>query len=71
MSKAENYLRAKRNENLRETDCYMIPDWPISDSKKTEWRIYRQALRDLPENSSPEFDENKQLIGVNWPVKPT
>tara|TARA_Y100000593_G_scaffold988_1_gene1892 strand:- start:245 stop:463 length:219 start_codon:yes stop_codon:yes gene_type:complete len=68
--KALNYLRAKRNDRLRETDSYMIQDWPIDDAKKTEWKKYRQALRDLPANSTPEFNEKRDLIGVTWPTKP-
>ena len=31
---------------------------------------YRQELRDLPENSSPQLNENNVLTGVTWPTEP-
>ena len=34
-------------------------------------KTYRQALRDLPTTSTPAFDDNMQIVGVNWPVMPT
>ena len=67
---AMQLLRFERDQKLRETDYLMIPDWPISDSKKTEWKTYRQNLRDLPATASPSLDENGQLTGVTWPTKP-
>ena len=63
-------LRFERDQKLRETDHLMIADWPISDSKKAEWKTYRTALRDLPSTASPSLDENGQLTGVTWPNKP-
>jgi len=70
--KAMNYLRAKRNEKLAETDHYMISDWPITDEKREEWKIYRQKLRDLPSNSEEAKRlEDGSLINVTWPTKPT
>lgn len=31
---------------------------------------YRQALLDVPENNTPELDEDGQLTGVTWPTEP-
>jgi hypothetical protein len=31
---------------------------------------YRQALLDVPENNTPELDEDGELTGVDWPTKP-
>ena len=31
---------------------------------------YRQALLDVPENSTPAFDGDGELTGVTWPTKP-
>ena len=59
-------LRSKRNELLLKTDWWVLPDRTATQAQLD----YRQALRDLPENSSPELDENGQLINVNWPEKP-
>jgi hypothetical protein len=40
-------LRNKRNALLKESDWTQLNDCPLSDTKKTEWQTYRQALRDL------------------------
>lgn len=31
---------------------------------------HRQALLDVPNNNTPDKDENGWLINVNWPTKP-
>jgi hypothetical protein len=66
-------LREKRNIKLLETDKYTsIPDWPHpSEEVKQAWVTYRQALRDLPSTSTPQFDENSELTNVTWPTKPS
>jgi len=59
-------LRQKRDNVLVLCDWTQIPDAPLTDSKKAEWRTYRQALRDLPaNNSSVAF-----LTEVVWPTPP-
>lgn len=40
------FMRNARNQLLEKTDKYMLPDFPISDDKKEQIKIYRQALRD-------------------------
>jgi hypothetical protein len=59
-------LREQRNQLLQQSDWMANSDVTMSE----EWRVYRQALRDLPANSTPELDENGNLINVNWPEKP-
>ena len=61
-------LRAKRNELIAATDWRATVDYPGSD--QAAWLTYRQALRDLPANSTPSLDENGQLTGVTWPTPP-
>ena len=52
-------LRWQRNKLLSETDWMAMSDYTMSDP----WKNYRQALRDLPANTSdPE--------SPNWPTKP-
>lgn len=50
-------LRNRRNMLLTQTDWTM--NAPLPESKKIEWEVYRQALRDLPLNVTypiwPEF----------------
>jgi hypothetical protein len=52
-------LRRERNRLLAETDRFALADQTLSD----EMRTYRQALRDLPSNTT-DFDN------VVWPNKP-
>jgi hypothetical protein len=62
-------LRFFRDEKLRSTDT----PWGISDFEhqdKAAWLAYRQALRNLPNNSQPTLDENDVLQNVIWPVAP-
>ena len=64
---APNYieaLRFMRNMLLRDSDWTQFNDSPLSDSKKTEWKTYRQNLRDLP--ATEEDPENP-----TWPTKPS
>ena len=50
--KAERPLkefRLARNQVLKQTDRYALPDWPHSTPEiRQAWLDYRQALRDLP-----------------------
>ena len=41
------YLREKRNELLKETDYYLLPDVVIEENKLNTIKIYRQELRDF------------------------
>jgi len=56
-------LRSKRNVLLSQTDWSQLPDSPLSEEKKQEYVVYRQALRDLP--STATYDN---LI---WPTEPS
>lgn len=64
-------LREYRFYRLRETDWTQVEDVPISESKKQEYQIYRQQLRDLTSN----ITDPKPLVldpdHPDWPVKPT
>ncbi len=65
-------LRHERNIKLLETDKYSISDWPhASEEVKQAWITYRQELRDLPSNSTPQLDENGNLTNVTWPTPPS
>jgi len=58
-------LRRTRNELLRKTDHLAFPDYPhLSDQVRADWMAYRQALRDLPANTTdPE--------NPTWPTQPS
>lgn len=64
-------LRSERDTRINTADKYVTPDYPINDEKRKKWFHYRQHLRDLPAMSSPDLDENGELIGVEWPQAPT
>jgi hypothetical protein len=53
-------LRLWRNAELKACDWTQVDDAPVD---KTAWAIYRQALRDLPAQSS----DPTELV---FPVKP-
>ena len=55
-------LRKTRNSLLADSDWTQAGDSPLSDEKKSEWKTYRQALRDLT-----DLDD---LSSIVWPAKP-
>ena len=58
-----NQIRAQRDSLLEQTDYLMMSDYPISDDRLAKVKIYRQALRDVPEQSG--FPRT-----ITWPKKP-
>ena len=66
-------LRYERNFRLAECDWTQNNDSPLSDSKKAEWKTYRQSLRDLPASASPSLDSDYDLdlTSVTWPTEPS
>jgi hypothetical protein len=63
-------LRTERDALINTTDKYVMPDYPINDEERKQWYRYRQHLRDLPGMSSPDLDEDGNLVGVEWPDAP-
>jgi hypothetical protein len=57
-------LRNQRDDKLLLCDWTQGNDTPLSSSKKTEWATYRQALRDLPSNTSDPKNPT-------WPSEPS
>ena len=60
-------LRLERNRKLAQTDWRASSDLTLS----SEWSTYRQALRDLPANSTPSLDSDGNLQNVTWPSEPS
>lgn len=50
--------RRRRDQLLASSDWTQLPDSPLSDGEKADWREYRQALRDL------------DLDAESWPIAP-
>jgi hypothetical protein len=53
----------QRNRLLAESDWTQLADVPLSAEKKTEWAVYRQALRDVPQQTG--FPQT-----IQWPASP-
>jgi len=60
-----NELRVARDVLLEKTDKYATIDYPhASEEAKQSWLNYRQALRDLPANTT-------DVENPTWPTPPT
>jgi hypothetical protein len=55
-------IRAQRNHRLTACDWTQLPDAPLTDTKAANWGSYRQALRDITNQSDP--------FNIEWPVPP-
>ena len=62
-------LRIERNRKLTETD-WIITKGLEQGTELSEWKTYRQALRDLPATADPKLDEQGNLTNVDWPEVP-
>jgi hypothetical protein len=56
-------VRADRNLKLTRSDYTQMSDAPLTTQEKSDWATYRQALRDLPQNTANPFD-------VSFPTRP-
>ena len=57
-------VREERNLKLAACDWTVLADSPLSTSKKTEWKTYRTALRDI--SSASGFPHT-----MEWPTEPS
>lgn len=60
--KKAKLIRQQRNAMLSATDYRMMPDYPMSELCRENLKLYRQLLRDIPEQ--PGFPNS-----VVWPIK--
>tara|TARA_Y100000401_G_scaffold49206_1_gene38282 strand:+ start:399 stop:773 length:375 start_codon:yes stop_codon:yes gene_type:complete len=66
-------LREERNRRLAECDWVVTKNAEYGNNIPKEWRVYRQALRDLPSITyKPELDEfgYLKMDSVAWPTPP-
>ena len=66
-------LREERNKRLTECDWIVTKYAEYGYNIPKEWRVYRQALRDLPSISyRPELNEfgDLKMDSVAWPTPP-
>ena len=64
-------LRIERDQRLSLCDWTQNRD--VNLSNDSDWKTYRQALRDLPATASPKLDSVGELdiSSVTWPTQPT
>ena len=60
-------LREMRNSALQWCDWTQVPDSPLSSEQRSEWQMYRQQLRDLPN----DYATITSLEQVNFPTAPS
>jgi hypothetical protein len=62
-------VRTRRNQLLSACDYTQLPD--NNDPKKSEWAVYRQALRDLPQQAgfpNVEFPKDPYYVEPTIPL---
>jgi hypothetical protein len=57
-------VREKRNQLLAACDWTVLADSPLTTAKKTEWKSYRTALREI--TAADGFPNT-----ISWPVAPS
>jgi len=62
-------LRTLRNKKLSETDWTRSDDVPADT--KNKWTVYRQALRDLPADTSKRSINANGDVTITWPTEPS
>ena len=61
-------IRYERFLRLAQSDWTQGADSPLTEEKKAEWRIYRQALRDIMANLPEDLDDPAEVV---WPSEPS
>jgi hypothetical protein len=59
-------LRLQRGQLISESDWTQFSDSPLTAEKKSEWAIYRQALRDIPAT----YSNATSIDDITWPTQP-
>ena len=70
-------LRVERDKRLAESDWVITKAIENETSIPSEWKTYRQALRDLPSSATPVLgatiggNYDPGVRDVTWPTKPS
>ena len=65
----ETEVRAVRNQYLKQTDKYMITDYPITSTQKTKYKQYRAYLRDY--TLTEDWFEQEPMSFADWSTSQT
>ena len=52
----QDQIRSARTSMLSVSDWTQVPDAPLTNAQRNSWAVYRQALRDLPNQYQNETD---------------
>jgi hypothetical protein len=63
LEQAQQNIRSRRDSLLADTDWLVIKAYERSENIPAEWELYRQALRDITEQTGFPYE-------VQWPTKP-
>tara|TARA_B100001113_G_scaffold291531_1_gene247982 strand:- start:1765 stop:2217 length:453 start_codon:yes stop_codon:yes gene_type:complete len=65
-------LRIERNEKLSNSDWVVTKSNETGVGIATDWKTYRQSLRDLPSTSNPTLTNDSYLdySSFTWPTEP-
>jgi hypothetical protein len=63
LAKVRTAQLSKRLFLLKDSDWTQMPDSPLGEEDKAVWKVYRQALRDVPAQRGFPFD-------IDWPIHP-
>jgi len=63
LDQAERSIRSRRDSLLQDTDWIVIKSYERGQNIPAEWELYRQALRDITEQTGFPYE-------VTWPTKP-
>ena len=63
-------LRHERDKLMKKYDWIGAKSITTGEPVPDDWKVYLQALRDLPQNVTPTLDEYEQLNNVVWPTPP-
>jgi len=58
-------IRDNRASHLRQTDAFMLSDYPLTDEQRNDLLSYRSTLRDLPQNH-----ETAEEAATSYPTLP-
>ena len=70
-------LRVERDKRLAESDWVVTKAIENETSIPSEWKTYRQALRDLPSSANPVLggtiggNYDPGVRNITWPTKPS
>ena len=62
-------VRAVRNQYLKQTDEFMIVDYPITSTQKTKYKQYRVYLRDY--TLTEDWFEHEPMSFADWSTSQT